>query len=110
MNRTFGVTAAAIGAAALSACAATTETDRQALVDAGELTGETSEGDRVRCQTVRVTGSRLSERICLTQREWDQMEENAQQARRDRDEQHTTVLPSAENAPPGDFGGGRGPQ
>ena len=99
MNRTFVVAAAAIGAAALSACAATTETDRQALVDAGELTGDTSEGDRVRCETVRLTGSRLSERICLTQREWDQMEENAQQARRDRDEQHNVVLPSQAGGP-----------
>lgn len=75
------------------------ETDRQTMVDAGELTGVTSDGDRVRCESVRVTGSRLSERICLTQREWDQMEENAQQARRDRDEQHNVVLPSAGGGP-----------
>lgn len=93
----------------LTSCATTENMDRQALVDAGELTGEASDGSRVRCESVRVTGSRLSERICLTQREWDQMEENAQQARRDRDEQNLITLPSAADAPPGDFGGGRGP-
>ncbi len=111
MNRALLFTSACVSAFALSACAATTDTDRQSLVDAGELTGETSDGERVRCRTVQVTGSRLSERICLSRREWDQMEENAQQARRDRDEQHNTVLPAARDAPPGDFGGGgSGPQ
>lgn len=71
------LTCAALAGLTLGACAAG-QTDRQSLVDSGELTGETSDGDRVRCETVRQTGSRMTDRVCLTQREWDQMEENAQ--------------------------------
>ncbi len=99
------VLAAAAGVVALSlgACAATTEnTDRQELVDAGQLTGERSDGTRVRCESVRETGSRMSTRICLTEREWADMEENAQQVRRDRDEQNNVVLPG-----PAGVGGGQ---
>ena len=95
------ILAAAAGLAALSlgACAATTEgTNRQELVDAGQLTGDRSDGGRVRCESVRETGSRMSTRVCL----WDEMEENAQQVRRDRDEQGNVALPSS-----GGIGGGQ---
>lgn len=90
--------AASIGVLALAGCA-TDGSERQDLVDAGELTGTTSDGATVRCQMVRETGSRLSSRICLTEAEWDRMTENAQQARRDRDEQHNVVLPSQSGGP-----------
>lgn len=99
------ILAAAAGLAALSlgACAATTEgTDRQELVDAGQLTGDRSDGGRVRCESIRETGSRMSTRVCLTEREWEDMEENAQQLRRDRDEQSGVALPGS-----GGIGGGQ---
>lgn len=90
--------ASAIGALSLAACASG-QTDRQEMVDAGELTGTTSDGATVRCENVRETGSRMSTRICLTQAEWDQMEENAQQLRRDRDAQGGVNLPSQSGGP-----------
>ena len=98
------VAIASLAALSLGACSATTEnSSRQELVDAGELSGERTDGGRVRCESVRVTGSRLSERICLTERQWDEMTENAQQARRDRDEQSTVTLRA-----PGSFGDANG--
>lgn len=83
MTRIF-LLSASLAALTLGACATDGQTERQDMVDAGQLTGVTSEGDRVRCRTIRPTGSRMSERICLTQREWDDIEENAQRVATDR--------------------------
>ena len=86
---------------ALSACATSQTADRQALVDAGELRGETSDGDRVRCETVRETGTRMSQRVCLTQREWDEIRDGSQRWIEDRNSQGgQVVLPRAEDLPP----------
>ncbi|WBQ12834.1 hypothetical protein L2D00_13410 [Hyphomonadaceae bacterium BL14] len=75
---------ASLATLTVGACATNAQTERQEMVDAGQLTGVTSEGDRVRCRTIRPTGSRMSERICLSQREWDDIEANAQQVATDR--------------------------
>ncbi|WP_440958644.1 hypothetical protein ACFELO_00625 [Oceanicaulis sp. LC35] len=78
---------------ALTACATTDTPERQELVDAGELRGETSDGDRVRCENVRETGTRMSQRVCLTQREWDEIEDGSQRWVEDRNAQGQVVLP-----------------
>ena len=96
------VAAAGLAALSLGACATTDSSERQEMVDAGQLRGDQSDGDRVRCENVRETGSRMTTRVCLTQREWDQMEENAQQVVQDRNEQSQQMLPGS-----GGFGGGR---
>jgi len=90
---------ASLATLTLGACATNAQTERQEMVDAGQLTGVTSEGDRVRCRTIRPTGSRMSERICLSQREWDDIEANAQQVATDRANSQV-ALP---------IGGSRGP-
>ena len=83
----------------LSACATTDSTDRQAMVDAGELRGETSDGDRVRCENVRETGTRMSQRVCLTQREWDEIGEGSQRWVEARNAQGQVVLPGPAGGP-----------
>ncbi|MCP2671996.1 hypothetical protein NHF40_13750 [Maricaulaceae bacterium EIL42A08] len=100
--KVIGAVVAGFAALVLGACATTETSNRQELVDAGQLRGDQTDGDRVRCENVRETGSRMTTRICLTQREWDEMEENAQQVVQDRNEQSQQVLPGA-----GGFGGGR---
>ncbi|MBI1264226.1 MAG: hypothetical protein GC187_05790 [Alphaproteobacteria bacterium] len=80
----FVLAPALLATVMLGACATDARTERQEMVDAGQLTGVTSDGDTVRCRTLRPTGSRLSERVCLTQREWDDMEENARRTAEER--------------------------
>ena len=84
---------------ALSACATTETSSRQELVDAGELRGETSDGDRVRCETVRETGTRMSQRVCLTQREWDEIRDGSQRWIEDRNAQSQVVLRGSGGGP-----------
>jgi hypothetical protein len=80
----FVLAPALLATVMLGACATNAQTERQEMVDAGQLTGVTSDGDTVRCRTIRPTGSRMSERICLTQREWDDMEDNARRTAEER--------------------------
>ncbi|MBI1234950.1 MAG: hypothetical protein GC208_10655 [Alphaproteobacteria bacterium] len=69
---------------ALSACATTTgDTTYQAEQDAGRVTGINEDGERVRCERVRETGSRFTQRVCHTEHEWELIEENARQAAQD---------------------------
>ena len=69
---------------ALSACATTTGgATYQAEQDAGRVTGINEDGERVRCERVRETGSRFTQRVCHTEHEWELIEENARQAAQD---------------------------
>lgn len=95
------IVSASLATLTLGACATNAQTERQEMVDAGQLTGVTSEGDRVRCRTIRPTGSRMSERICLTQREWDDMEENARRTAEERANSQV-ALPLSGPRGPGD--------
>lgn len=81
----------------LAACQ-TTDTGRQELVDAGEVAGVTSNGDVVRCRMVRETGTRLSNRVCLTERQWEDMTDNAVRAINARDQQG--VVAGTQSVPP----------
>ena len=70
----------------LTACATTTGAADNSYVqarEAGTVTGINEDGERVRCERVRETGSRFTQRICHTEREWEQIEENARQAAED---------------------------
>ena len=54
-------------------------------VVADEAKKEKSENKRV-CKRVKVTGSRIKERICRTQRDWDHIAEESQETlQRNRD-------------------------
>jgi hypothetical protein len=69
---------------ALAACAATTGGDaRQMAQDSGRVTGINEDGERVRCERIRETGSRFTERVCHTEHEWELIEENARRAAQD---------------------------
>ncbi|TGY88811.1 hypothetical protein E5163_06645 [Marinicauda algicola] len=81
----------------VGACAS--QTDRQALVDAGQATGVNSDGERVRCDNVIITGSRQTRRVCLTHEEWAEMEESAQRFIEHRQEDTNVVLPSQSRGP-----------
>lgn len=70
----------------VAACATTTDTEDTAYRQAreeGTVTGVNENGDRVRCERIRETGSRFTERVCRTEREWELIEENARQAAQD---------------------------
>lgn len=83
-----------MAALALGACTTSAQAERQEMVDAGQRTGVTSDGDTVRCRTIRPTGSRMSQRVCLTQRQWDDMEESAGRLVQDRGTNSQVALPS----------------
>lgn len=93
-----GITfAVALALPILAGCAG--DVDRQQFVEAGELTGTRSDGTHVRCEMVRVTGSRLSERICLEEHQWREMEDSAQRIVEDRQEASQVVLPASGGGP-----------
>ena len=73
-------------AAAVAGCATTAQDGdnayRQARTES-RVTGINEDGERVRCERVRETGSRFTERVCHTEREWELIEENARQAAQD---------------------------
>lgn len=67
----------------LSACA-TADSDRPSraeLAAAGTVSGVTEDGTAVRCERVRVTGSRQTQRICLPESRWAEREREAQELR-----------------------------
>ena len=74
------------GGLLVAACATTTDSDGTAYRQAreeGTVTGVNEDGARVRCERIRETGSRFTQRVCHTEREWEQIEENARQAAQD---------------------------
>lgn len=73
-------------AAAVCACATTSEDGPSAYQqarDEGTVTGINEDGDRVRCERIRQTGSRFTERVCRTESEWERIEDAARQAAQD---------------------------
>ena len=87
---------------ALSACATTTgDTTYQAEQDAGRVTGINEDGERVRCERVRETGSRFTQRVCHTEHEWELIEENARQAAQDS---QNRIMPDQGPTPSGTGG------
>tara|TARA_R110002073_G_scaffold101234_5_gene230155 strand:+ start:3782 stop:4096 length:315 start_codon:yes stop_codon:yes gene_type:complete len=69
----------------LGACATTDDTSRTraAALDQGAVAGVNEDGERVRCEYERETGSRMTTRVCRTESEWARIAENAQQVARD---------------------------
>ena len=88
----------------VAACATTTDTGdtsyRQAREE-GTVTGVNEDGERVRCERIRETGSRFTERVCRTEREWELIEENARRAAQDS---HDRILPDPGPRPSGTGG------
>lgn len=73
-----------IAAALCAACATTSDyTARQRDLAEARVTGINEDGERVRCERIRETGSRFTERVCRTEREWELIEENARQVAED---------------------------
>lgn len=76
----------------LAACATTNDggdaSYRQAREE-GTVAGVNEDGERVRCERIRETGSRFTERVCRTEREWEIVEENARQAAQDSQGRYT---------------------
>lgn len=71
-------------AALLLAACATAENDSYEMArEEGTVAGINEDGERVRCERIRETGSRFTERVCRTEREWELIEENARQAAQD---------------------------
>ncbi|MGP1274141.1 MAG: hypothetical protein ACQRW7_01835 [Caulobacterales bacterium] len=64
----------------LAACATADadNTSRAELAEAGIVSGVTEDGVAVRCERIRVTGSRQTQRICLPESRWEQREQDAQ--------------------------------
>ena len=76
----------------VGACATPGETTgmRAAALDQQAVAGVNENGERVRCEYERETGSRMTTRVCRTEAEWARIEENAQQVARDA---HDRSLP-----------------
>lgn len=67
-----------------TACATTSE-DAEMATSADRPADEVIEaenGETVRCRQIRQTGSRLRNRVCRTQEQWDQMAADAREIRR----------------------------
>lgn len=88
----------------LSACATTSEGDdsayRQARED-GTVSGVNEDGERVRCERVRETGTRFTTRVCHTEREWERIEDAARQASQDSQGRYTEDTGPAPGGGPG---------
>ena len=70
----------------LAACATTSDggnTVQREAREEGTVAGVNEDGERVRCERIRETGSRFTERVCRTERDWELIEENARQAAQD---------------------------
>ncbi|MBI1234949.1 MAG: hypothetical protein GC208_10650 [Alphaproteobacteria bacterium] len=93
-----------LAAGLLVAACATTEggdTSYQQAREEGTVTGVNEDGDRVRCERIRETGSRFTERVCRTEREWELIEENARQAAQDS---QNRIMPDQGPTPSGTGG------
>jgi len=64
----------------LSACETMTSEEHAAAV--AQRTGETQAAEEagLRCRTIRQTGSRLGNRVCRTEEEWEDIQNEAQDA------------------------------
>ena len=74
-----------VAALALGACS-TTSGDTAARDRAAEertVSGVNENGERIRCEYIRQTGTRFRERVCRTEEEWSRIEENTDQILRD---------------------------
>tara|TARA_R110002072_G_scaffold16850_12_gene65216 strand:- start:1334 stop:1624 length:291 start_codon:yes stop_codon:yes gene_type:complete len=69
----------------LGACATTADNGeaRARAAEQGTVTGVNENGERTRCEYIRETGTRFRTRVCHTEREWERIEENAQQVAQD---------------------------
>lgn len=86
---------------ALAACATTADDGaRRVAQDEGRVTGINEDGERVRCERIRETGSRFTERVCRTEREWELIEENARQASTDSQARYPRDCGPRPNEPP----------
>lgn len=83
---------------ALSACASTDgeRPSRAELVEAGTVSGVTEDGVAVRCERIRMTGSRQTQRICLPERRWEEREREAQDLAEDSARGRQVVNPPSE--------------
>lgn len=65
----------------LGACATTEDaTDvRARAAEQGTVSGVNEDGERVRCEYIRETGTRFRTRVCRTELEWSRIEENTDQ-------------------------------
>lgn len=69
----------------LGACATTddTQTARDRAAQERSVSGVNADGERVRCEYIRETGTRFRTRVCRTELEWSRIEENARQVAED---------------------------
>lgn len=65
----------------LPACAAQTDPSdvRTRAALEGTVSGVNENGERIRCEYVRRTGTRFRTRVCRTEEEWSRIEENTRQ-------------------------------
>ena len=71
-----------VAALALGACSTTsgsTNAARDRAADEGSVSGVNADGERIRCEYIRQTGTRFRERVCRTEEEWSRIEENTDQ-------------------------------
>ena len=71
----------------------------------------TDDGETIECRLERATGSRVAQRVCLTERQWEQIEDNSERIVDGR-AGATTPLPRVQGRDPvtarGAAGGGAG--
>ncbi|WP_394692964.1 hypothetical protein [Hyphobacterium sp.] len=63
----------------LAACTTMTAEERAVVQEQRAQETQTAEEGGLRCRTIRQTGSRLGNRVCRTDEEWEQMERDAQE-------------------------------
>jgi len=64
----------------LAACTTLTAEEQAAVHAERAAETQTAEEGGLRCRTIRQTGSRVGNRVCRTDEDWDQMERDAQEA------------------------------
>ncbi len=77
----FLAVASAAAMLGLAACASADgeRPSRAELAEAGAVSGVTETGVAVRCERIRVTGSRQTQRVCLPESRWEEREREAQE-------------------------------
>jgi hypothetical protein len=63
----------------LAACTTMTAEEQAVVQEQRAEETRTAEEGGLRCRTIRQTGSRLGNRVCRTDEEWEQMERDAQE-------------------------------
>lgn len=64
----------------LTACATMSAEEQAALQEQRAEETRTAEEGGLRCRNIRQTGSRLGNRVCRTDEEWEEIEREAQEA------------------------------